>query len=402
MEFEKALQELNITSGRSALEVEWDESERSFPQEIFFLTHAFLNPALAEIFPGRRDIAQALHETARKVQANEALRRLAWHEHYLIIQNRSRFLYRSAQFPILEILGEHKYAYFLLLALSGYHYLGDIAAARGIPLPIQRASYDEFLIWIEECKERTGEFGVVPLISSWSQGILRGELIRLGRLSFQLEKFASPALVLRHKSTGALAVLAEAKTIFDAAGFAAEANTHPDGTWESALQITDAEISGNPISEGAVAAKTEISFSRQDWESIAERNDPVLGVHIAKGLPLDVKECAAAYAMARDFFRIYFPETRFRGFTCASWLLDPVLAKILEPTSNIWQFQARMRQVPCRFVREAICIDSIFGADANKLAVEDLPAKTSLQERVKAHLSKGGRLRHGIGFIPID
>ena len=50
----------------------------------------------------------------------------------------------------------------------------------------------------------------------------------------------------------------------------------------------------------------------------------------------------------------------FTGFTCWSWLLDPSLAKILPPESNIVQFQQDFHLLPVP-ANEAQCYDLVFG-----------------------------------------
>lgn len=67
-----------------------------------------------------------------------------------------------------------------------------------------------------------------------------------------------------------------------------------------------------------------------------DHGDGVLDVHIPEtGLPLEPGACDAAFARAREVY----PE--HHTAQCTSWLLDPQLAEVLPPASNIVRFQLR-------------------------------------------------------------
>lgn len=67
--------------------------------------------------------------------------------------------------------------------------------------------------------------------------------------------------------------------------------------------------------------------------------EPVMEIHIPAVGPLDHEACLASLERAKEFFATYFPEHRYRYFTCHSWLMDTSLKEILGSDSNIIQFQ---------------------------------------------------------------
>ena len=49
----------------------------------------------------------------------------------------------------------------------------------------------------------------------------------------------------------------------------------------------------------------------------------MLSTHIPRTGPLTPESVDHAFAAARAFFAIHFPEYPVRAFVCSSWLLDP-------------------------------------------------------------------------------
>jgi hypothetical protein len=93
----------------------------------------------------------------------------------------------------------------------------------------------------------------------------------------------------------------------------------------------------------------EEPFSDDDWIDVVwsgrlaelgrlqfeARAHGVLAVHIPESGPLAPAACDASFARAREVFPDH--ETG----SCHSWLLDPALAEVLSPGSNIVRFQRR-------------------------------------------------------------
>ncbi|MDI4644266.1 acyltransferase domain-containing protein [Cohnella hashimotonis] len=121
------------------------------------------------------------------------------------------------------------------------------------------------------------------------------------------------------------------------------------------------------------------------------QGDLVLNVHIPAGGPLDPQEALASFARARAFFRGVPPV-----FFCHSWLLYPGLDQVLDPSSNIMQFQ-RLFQIYELDEASRQAEERIFGAKKDDPAAYD--ANTGLQRRAKAFLEAGGKLGAGLGII---
>ncbi len=69
-----------------------------------------------------------------------------------------------------------------------------------------------------------------------------------------------------------------------------------------------------------------------------KKGDSIMEIHIPADGKLSVDECDKSIKMAKDFFQKFFPEYRFKYFTCHSWLLDSKLREVLPESSNILKF----------------------------------------------------------------
>ncbi|WP_326799871.1 acyltransferase domain-containing protein [Streptomyces sp. NBC_01808] len=147
-------------------------------------------------------------------------------------------------------------------------------------------------------------------------------------------------------------------------------------------------------------------------------HDPEAGrgleVHIPEGGPLDPRACEESYARAAEFFPRRFGAFLYGAtegaagggelrLNCASWLLDPRLGQYLPADSNIIRFQRRFTLDPHEPAR-------VPEPDEHGLAVPDrgivefvfrrvvrtpadvaaLPARTTLERAVVAHIADGG------------
>ncbi|MFC3801907.1 acyltransferase domain-containing protein [Cohnella sp. GCM10012308] len=121
------------------------------------------------------------------------------------------------------------------------------------------------------------------------------------------------------------------------------------------------------------------------------KGDLVLNVHIPAGEPLDPEAALASFARARAFFRGVPPV-----FVCHSWLLYPGLGQVLDPSSNIMQFQ-RLFEIYELDEASRQAEERIFGAKQDDPAAYD--TNTGLQRRAKAFLEAGGKLGAGLGII---
>jgi hypothetical protein len=137
-------------------------------------------------------------------------------------------------------------------------------------------------------------------------------------------------------------------------------------------------------------------LGRLQFNLVQHGGDWMLSTHIPESGPLTPEAVDDAFEQATAFFAEHFPEYPTRLFHCGSWLLDPQLAEVLRPESNMVRFQQRWRlegePVPADE-------DAVFFVFRRRGEIDRgaLPRETSLQRAILDRLDAGGHwnLWHG-------
>lgn len=208
-----------------------------------------------------------------------------------------------------------------LLALKLYLALAEKTRegylARGIPEDVFWDSMEDFSLWSEDYRRKTGRAGVDQW--QWLSLVTGMQVIRLGRLQFQPISLPEEGLLEGHHI--------------------------PAGT-------------------------------------------QVLAVHVPAGPPLAPEAVRQSLCQAPAFFRTYFG-AEYRYYRCQSWLLSPVLQKMLPESSGILQFQ-RWFQVS-KTLPSQQAVERVFG-DPGRCR------ESTLQRAMAQHLKAGGAVPEGIGL----
>ena len=120
------------------------------------------------------------------------------------------------------------------------------------------------------------------------------------------------------------------------------------------------------------------------------KNQIVLNVHIPAGEPLDNNKVEESFALARRFFRGVAPV-----FICHTWMLEPKLAHILKPESNIMQFQSHF-YIYQLDPESRQAEERIFQTVSSNYS--EYPETTGLQRSAKHYLLAGHRLGSAYGI----
>ncbi len=128
------------------------------------------------------------------------------------------------------------------------------------------------------------------------------------------------------------------------------------------------------------------------------RGDDIIEVHIPEGSPLTKEECTASFNAADIFFKKYFPEYKYRFYTCHSWLLDANLKKLLKSGSNILKFAELFDIVSSN--ESYAAVKYIFGWNETKeSAIEKDYPDGSFKKKMQEYLASGGALEESYGII---
>ncbi len=135
-----------------------------------------------------------------------------------------------------------------------------------------------------------------------------------------------------------------------------------------------------------------------DEITVIHRGDNVLGVHIARGEPLDVDACNKSFHAAKAFFQRYFPQFLYDYFVCTSWLLDNTsLPNFLKEDSNILQFGKLFNIIAQKENYDILRFTINWGID--KATVKNFKPTNRFTERIINSVLDGGKFYYGIGYI---
>ena len=123
-----------------------------------------------------------------------------------------------------------------------------------------------------------------------------------------------------------------------------------------------------------------------------------LSVHIPATGPLDIAQCEASFAMAREFFAKYYPDMQYSRFSCFSWLLDDTLQTVLPADSNILKFASMFQIVEKKKADDIVRF--VFGWDATRENMDKWECRSGFAKRVKQAIRDGVDFYETRGLMP--
>ena len=408
LELDNVLAELRIEDTRELFAPHWEASEASFPEG----GPEFLDAArIAEFHDFAElpaELEPLLQETAARVQQTPALAHLAWHCYRLLFAEDDYDKPSMGKWPQLtEFLGDRWGMFYMLLALGAVPLTRAAHSRRGIPEDITRdtlSNLDEPL-WIWR-SAHPGSWGFQVSVLYWFRHYAAGRIYRLGRMEYMIQPFGGRLRAFRNRRTDEVLALAEDGVQFNDEGYIdaeTEAETEAEtsgGGWTARLVINEQAVTGCPISPAGVGLRCQVRLPLQTWRPVLKPGDPMLDTHIPGGGGMTPERCADTMRQALDFFPRYFPDQPFVGFACGSWILNPQLADIYTPDSNMvkWQRELYLYPIPSGS-RSGVTF--VFGTD--DIDLKTAPRDTSLRRALLEHLEAGGRLiASGMFFLKDD
>jgi hypothetical protein len=306
---------------------------------------------------------------------------------------------RRRAIPVLEKTVPESYPiFFFLLVLAGVPRAINIYEDNNWPLDILKASLQDINIWSEHNKKEFNIVGLKKHDFGWMLGLLDGKTFRLGRLQFQKQDFVKDITVFRHNETGEVCILCGDGARYNRQGLidGVSGVWDEDGYWVSEFKMTNDAATGNPVSINGFAENRIVELKLNEWKDILHKDDNTVNIHIPAGEPLTMEACINSLEMAREFFRRYFADYKYKAFVCYSWFLDSQFEDILGSDSNIVKFQHLGRVYPID--GESDTVRRVFGERAKVEGIHVVPHKTKMQ-RVLAAFSDNGGVFHNGGLV---
>ena len=134
-----------------------------------------------------------------------------------------------------------------------------------------------------------------------------------------------------------------------------------------------------------------------EYQFIKHGNEDAMAIHIPSDAVFTREAVNDSLQLAEEFFDTYYPEYKYKKYTCESWLLSQELKKFLTAESKILDFQNRF-EILEESKDKTEFIEWLFQR-LESTEYKELPEKTSLQRKVKRHLLKGGKIGEAYGIF---
>jgi hypothetical protein len=232
-----------------------------------------------------------------------------------------------------------------IAAMQARHHESGIAAA------ITSATASDLGIWVRHFQVQLQMVGLTIEILDWSQRYLRGDLVRLGALQFDLRRFGGPIAVVRR-------------------------DEQPIVVWQ---EHGDADVV-----DPSTGLRTGTSFTaRPDDDRVLEPDSLVLDMHIPAGTRLGLSDFAHAIRDARAFFAERHPDAHPVAASGEAWLLDPQMQTLLPKNEGLHALRRSCLLYPSKLTEEKT-IRRLFGPDITRAMLPSLPRElmTSLHRAV--------------------
>jgi len=155
----------------------------------------------------------------------------------------------------------------------------------------------------------------------------------------------------------------------------------------------------------AVATARVVAVGRLQFELGARLPDGsrTWAVHVPETGPLDPTACDRSFADAPALLRRLAPDHAADVWSCRSWTLDPGLARVLGPESNLVRFAARFALLPAgphdASEGDAGAAKFVFGTDLD--SARRATATSRLQQAVLDRWGAGGHWTERTGVATV-
>lgn len=255
--------------------------------------------------------------------------------------------------------------------------------------------------WKDLCvlEKEIGIPGLNRLYFRWLMHYAKCRLFATEGFNFEVRKMPGNVAYIRNKQTAEALPLvtgmkyhATGKQLVGVAGYEDETDA-----FEVTFNEDEEAFYGHAVRK-CIVSREYATFPKRDWEILCRPSDECLGMHIPKRTDITPQAVKLAVDSAKAILKERYPEFDCCGVFCSSWLLDPILGKILGPEARITKFQEMYVRYPqggggkAGFVRT-------FGVQTDDYA--SLPEDTRLQRGLKQHYMNGGHVFGHAGLIVI-
>lgn len=360
---------------------------------VFFLTEEYIR-AVNDATGAYPRILDDILAEAERIRKNPSLMQYALFIHKSM-QKRDLYKRNIAYFS-LPVEEYPLFAFLCLIPAIKNTY--DFLVKKGLDDDIIRATVGHY----EECvfiyAKRFDRLGMNKRYFDWLQHYVDHEILNINRLRFEILPLTEPIRVIRNKKSGEDVVIME-QGEFNSDGLCLKNPPRKEFAFSCSFSETDSLYVGHPVNEDGKATATAVTYPKQEYETVIQRGDILLSVHIPADGDFSRETCRESYERAKAVFKKFFPEIDVKGFVCYSWMMSPELQFHLKPTSRVLGFAAPYARFPIFSEGEDV-LNFVFYLKFK--TYEDLAEDTSLQRSLKRLYLDGGRLYEYGGIFAQD
>lgn len=308
-------------------------------------------------------------------------------------------LYTRYRAELEQALGEDADCYLAYVYELGFPRLAAIYRDHGYPRQVLADTMSDFDLRAQNYRDQHGGRAGIDDYR-WLTRHMTATVFRLGRLQFVYSKsFSYGTRIYRSLRDGSLTAVAEGGLAVDGQGFAAA-----EGEFVTELQeAADGTVSANLIGPGGSILPEKVRLLAGEYVCVVSDGEPVIDIHIpADGTRMSPQDAALSLQLAWAFAQRYFPEIRFRGFVCSSWLLSGEVKEILPDDANLVRFSRLFTRCAGQKREHELIYRWIFGMDKSKEDFRLHEPSTTLQKGARRLLEEGRWFTSRNGFIPAE
>lgn len=305
-------------------------------------------------------------------------------------------LYTRRREELEQLLGADADCYLAYVYELGFPRLAALYERRGYPGQVLAATLSDFDLRARNYRDMYGRAGIDDY--RWLTRHMTGTVFRLGRLQFVYNRpFVYGTRIYRSRLDGSLTAVAEGGLAVDGQGFVAVAG---EGVFVTELEVGEEAVTANRIDPAGNILREKVHLPDGQYDCVVRDGDPVIDIHIPADGKMSAGDVAVSLQMAWAFGKRYFPETRYRGFVCSSWLLSDEVAEILPEDANLVRFSRLFTRCAGQRREHELIYKWIFGMDKKREDFRRHTPSTALQKGARRLLEEGRWFTARSGFIP--
>lgn len=284
-----------------------------------------------------------------------------------------------------------------------YHYpilLLSLAMPNGIEKYRSRGFSDEETKTIVSgfknriCSKTDGKYEVGAY--NWLRHYTSALLFNAGLFGVTPRMIDAPIIILKNDVGEYKIMMTDGKFHKSGKNFGSAGYTDEEGAYYADFSDDGDFYTGREVID-SVVSKSITKLAKRDWKTVAKQWDWMAAIHIPRGANLSEESMTKGFHDAMDKTLKYYSDLSPKFVHCSTWLLDPKLAELLGPSSNITRFLNRFIKYPIISGGKEL-FGNAFPSNFN--SYEELPENTSLQRKLKALYLNGEFIHAHAGFVP--